>query len=257
MWWVSKELSVRNSSFAFEEMMETMKNNSLLRLLLVSVGLLVGAALATAQSQIILAGGSQGVAMDIISASSAQLTFGECNEYSCASSGNAVVTNSKGSAVSLGTWNLVLNGGGPLTLSSAGILDGPPSGTFTFKSDTGVTGTITGTATITSVAGSSSPQFNIHVNNFNGAGNLASLFPQGGTADLNYVASRLVCTSSVTGGCTFQNLMGATGATAEAGSKYGRLAPESETTAAFLLGTGLFGLALVLRRRHKLTHTEA
>jgi hypothetical protein len=233
-----------------------MKNNLLLRLLLLLVVLLVGSAMMSAQSQIILGGGSQGVAMDIMGTSSAQLVVGQCNGSSCASGGNGVITNSKGSAVSLGTWNLVLSGS-PLTVSSTGALDGSPTGTFTFQGNTGETGTVTGTAIVTSVVGSSSPQLNITVTNLTGTGNLASSFPQGGAADLSYVANGLVCTSSVTGACAFENLLAAAAATADGGNKYGRLAPESETTAAFLLGTGLFGLALVLRRRHKLTHTEA
>ncbi len=48
--------------------MKTMKKDSFLRVALVLVCLLAGAALASAQNQIVLAGGSQGVTLDAITA---------------------------------------------------------------------------------------------------------------------------------------------------------------------------------------------
>src|SRR5947209_5246050 len=134
-----------------------MKKKLFSRFLLVLVGLLAGAALAAAQSQIILGGGSQGVTFDATSASSANVSFGNCNGSTCSLGGLGVVTNPKGSAVSLGSWSLVLNGSGPLTVSNAGKFNGSPGGTFTFKGGLGLTGTITGAFALTYVGGSTQP----------------------------------------------------------------------------------------------------
>src|SRR5579864_4474139 len=128
--------------------MKTMKKGSYLRVVLVLVCLLAGAALASAQSQIVLAGGSQGVTLDTITATSAQVSFGTCNGSSCSMSGTGAVVNSTGSAVSSGIWSLALNGG-PVTVSNTGAFDRAPIGTFTFKGETGMTGTITGTFALT------------------------------------------------------------------------------------------------------------
>jgi hypothetical protein len=233
-----------------------MTKKVVLRLLLVLAVVMVGAVMASAQSQIILGGGSQGVSFDATSATSAQVTFGNCNASKCSMSGIGVATN-QGNAVSLGTWSLVLNGGSPLSVSNTGAFNGSPTGTFTFNGGIGLTGSITGTFTLTSVAGSSSPQFNITVTNLTGTGSLSSLFAAGSTADMSYMLSQLFCSSSVNGGCTFQNLFSNAGTVGSAGGVYAKLTPAPEPTAAFLLGTGLFGLALVLRRRHRMAETEA
>jgi hypothetical protein len=230
-------VSSRLRPFRSEEKVKTMKTSVFLRLLLLIAGLLAGASLASAQSQIILGGGSQGVTFDATSATSAQVTFGNCNGSNCSLSGLGVVTNARGWAVSLGSWSLVLNSGNPLSVSNTGAFNGSPTGTFTFKGGLGMTGTIGGTFTITSVGGSANPQFNLTVTNLTGTGSLASLFPQGSSADLNYMLSQLLCSSSVNGGCTFQNLFNHDGVTAWAGGTYGRLTPAPEPTAAFLLGT--------------------
>jgi hypothetical protein len=107
----------------------------------VLVSLLAGAALASAQSQIVLAGGSQGVTLDATTATSAQVSFGTCNHSTCSMSGTGAVMNSTGSAVSAEIWSLALNGG-PVTVSNTGAFDRSPMGNFTFEGEIGMTGAL-------------------------------------------------------------------------------------------------------------------
>lgn len=233
-----------------------MKKDSFLRVALVLVCLLAGAALASAQSQIVLVGGSQGVTLDAITATSAQVSFGTCNDSTCSMSGTGAVVNSTGSAVSAGIWSLALNGG-PVTVSNTGAFDRSLVGTFTFKGETGMIGTITGTFALTLLGGGSQPRFHITMYDLRGTDSFAAMFPQGSTTELRYRLSQLLCSSSDNDGCTFQKRFNNAGTSAWRWRAHGRLTPPSEPAAAFVLGTGLLGLSGILRRRRKLTHTEA
>jgi hypothetical protein len=216
---------------------------------------LAGAALASAQSQIVLAGWSPGVTLDTTTPTSAQVSFGTCNGSTCSISGTGAVVNSTGSAVSSGSWNLAVNGG-PMTVSNTGAFERSPVGTFTFKGETGMTGTLTGTFTLAMADRGSQPQFSITTTKVTGTGSLATMFPQGSSStDLNYRLSQLLCSSSGIDGCKFQNRFN-NGRTSPWPAR-SRMTPAPEPTAAFLLGSGLLGLSVLLRRRHKLTHSRS
>ena len=232
-----------------------MKKTSFLRVALVLVCLLAGAALASAQRQIVLAGGSQGVTLDAITATSGQVSFGTCNDSICSMSGTGAVVNSTGSAVSAGIWNLALSGG-PVTVSNTGAFDRSPVGTFTYKGETGRTGTLAGTFTLALLGGGSQPQFNITMHDVSGTDSFAAMFPQGSSTELRYRLTQRLCSSSDATGCTFQERLNSAGTSAWRWRPHGRLTPPSEPAAAFVLGTGLLGLSVILRRRRKLTHTE-
>lgn len=206
--------------------MKTISRNSFLRFASLLVALLAVAALASAQSQIVLAGGSQGVTLDAINARSAQVSFGTCNRSICSMSGTGAVLNSTGSAVSAGIWSLALHGG-PLTVSNTGAFNRSPTGTFTFNGETGMTG-----------------------------GSLAAMLPRDSSTELRYRLGQVLCSSSGTESCKFQSRFNNSGTPARWWRGLGSFTP-SEPVTAFLVGTGLLGISVLLRRRLKLTHTEA
>jgi len=229
------------------------------RLLLVLGVVLASYGIASAQSEIQLGGTTQSVSFDATSSTSASVTFGSCNAGAgtCTLSGGGLATGQPG--FSLGTWSLVTNGSGPMTVSNTGSFNSTPGGTFTFTGYVGLQGTLTGNFTINYVAGGSTPTFNINVTNITGTGAVASLFSNGSSATLSYLLSQLMCNSKISGGCTFQNLFstGNQGIIASDHGVYGGMMPAPEPTAGLLLGTGLLAIGTVLRRRAKTRSNES
>jgi hypothetical protein len=224
--------------------MKTIKRG-ILRLQLVLVGLLAGAALTSAQSQMVVAGRGQGVVFDTTAANLAQVQFGNCSGSNCSMSGTGIIMNASGTAVSAGIWRLALNGGQPLIPSNSGAVARPPSGTFNFKGEVGTTGTITGSLAVTKTGGSQHPKTNITMTNLTATGSLAALYPPGSSADLGYTLNQF---------CTFQNVL------SEAGFSWAwwsKLTPSAEPIAAFLLGSGLCVLSVLLRHRYKQTQRKS
>jgi hypothetical protein len=97
---------------------------------------------------------------------------------------------------------------------------------------------------LTLADGSSHPQFNI------GPGDL-----RGGGADLSYMLNQLLCSSSTSGRCALQTISSTADGMHWDHWRHAKLTVAPEPTAAFLLGTGLLGIALL--RRRKLAQPEA
>lgn len=226
--------------------MKTIKK-SILRLQLVLVGVLAGTALSSAQSQIVVAGRGQGVVFDTTAATLAQVQFGNCSGSTCSMRGTGTIMNSAGTAVSAGIWRLALNGSQPLTLSNSGDLPRPLSGTFSFNGEIGATGRVTGSVVLTKSSGNPHTQVIITMTDLTATGDLAAIYPAGSSANLSYMPNQF---------CSFENVFSDVGSP-WAPREHSQLIPSGEPMVAFVLGSGLCALSVLLRHCYKQTQRKS
>lgn len=207
------------------------KKNSIVRSLSLLAGLLAGAALAlSAQTRIGLGGGSHGVSF-AAGATSAKTSVGTCNGPTCSTGGIGAIATSQGS--SFGMWNP----------------SGASAGAFTFQSGIGTTSSISGSFALTLADQTSHPQFNVAAADGSETDHTSPLLSQDNGSNLGYMLNQLLCSSSTSGSCALQNMSGNVNSMGWDHGKHKKLTVAPEPAAAFLLGTGLLGIALLRRRK--------
>jgi hypothetical protein len=125
-------------------------------------------------------------------------------------------------------------------------VSGSSAGAFSFQSGIGTTSSISGTFGLTLADQSSHPQFNVAAADVAGTSPLLSRDNRG---DLGYMLNQLLCSSSTSGSCALQNMSGNANSLGWDHGKNKKLTVAPEPAAAFLLGTGLLGIALLRRRK--------
>jgi hypothetical protein len=126
---------------------------------------------------------------------------------------------------------------------------GASVGAFTFQSGIGTTSSISGNFALTLTDQSSHPQFSVAAADVSGTDHMSSLLSQDNGGNPGYMLNQLLCSSSSSGSCALQNMSGNANSMGWDHGKNKKLTVAPEPAAAFLLGTGLLGIALLRRRK--------